>query len=326
MTLNTRRPTGKPSWPILNLAGREGAGKSWSAAEASASDLIGRTLWVGVGEDAPDEYSLIPGADFEIVEHDGKYLSILTALTEIAALPPLTEGKQTLLVLDSGTRMWQLITDNAQATANARAARKAAKYNKSAPSGDQQITMDLWNVAATQWGHIVDTLRAHRGPSIITTRLDQVAIVENGQPTTEKAWKVQAHKSLPYDVSAQVEMEERGKYRISKVKSARLQLEHPKDWPNFTVDALWRALGLHEVETAPRHHDAPTVAAEDEPEAGERDWIADADAAASSAAASKIGAAAAAVLGKDHEIVDRIRQIVTEKREAVAALDAEAGS
>lgn len=73
MTLKTRQPTGKPSWPILLLAGREKAGKSWAAVAASASDLIGRTLYIGIGEDDPDEYALIPGASFEIVEHDGTY-------------------------------------------------------------------------------------------------------------------------------------------------------------------------------------------------------------------------------------------------------------
>ena len=55
--LRTRRPSGKPSWPIVLIAGAEKAGKSWACAAASGSDLIGRTLWIGLGEDDPDEYA-----------------------------------------------------------------------------------------------------------------------------------------------------------------------------------------------------------------------------------------------------------------------------
>src|SRR5690606_14747062 len=78
--LQTRKPSGLPSWPILLLAGREKAGKSWAAVSASASPLVGRTLYIGIGEDDPDEYSIIPGADFEIVVHDGTFPGILAAV------------------------------------------------------------------------------------------------------------------------------------------------------------------------------------------------------------------------------------------------------
>ena len=107
MTLKTRKPTGKPAWPIMLIAGAEKAGKTYSAAQASASKLIGRTLWVGVGEDDPDEYGALPGVRFEIVEHDGTYRGILAALTACAA-EPMEEGRPNLIVLDSATRLWDL--------------------------------------------------------------------------------------------------------------------------------------------------------------------------------------------------------------------------
>ena len=37
MTLITRKPTGKPPWPIMLIAGVEKSGKTYSAAQASAS-------------------------------------------------------------------------------------------------------------------------------------------------------------------------------------------------------------------------------------------------------------------------------------------------
>lgn len=320
--MRTRKPTGKPSWPITLLAGAEKAGKSYSAALAAASDLIGATYWVGIGEDSPDEYGLL--ADFDIVEHDGTYQGILTALTEIAALPKLGDEKQVLLVVDSMTRLWDLITDNAQATANKRAVAKAKKYNKAEPSGDVQITMDLWNAAKSQWGHVMDAIRAHQGPSLLTARLESVTVMDaQGQPTKEKQAKVKAEKSLPYDVGAVIEMPVRGETYITGVRSVRLQLPERTLVKDFTVDMFWRKLGLHDTETGKRTHDAPvvTAAAVDDTE---RDWVAEADAATSSAEASKIGAAAAVVLGKDHEIVEQIRNIVTEKRGLHAVETAEA--
>lgn len=238
MTLKTRQPTGKPSWPILLLAGREKAGKTWAAVAASASDLIGRTLYIGIGEDDPDEYALIPGASFEIVEHDGTYPGILQAVTDAAAEP--AGDKPTLLIVDSMTRLWNLIGDNMQAIANTRA------KGRRNPNGDYTISADLWNVAAGQWQDVMDTLRSHMGPVILTARLDSVAVMENGQPTTQKEWKIQGHKSLPFDAAAIVEMRERGQFLLTGVKSARVQLQRPEPMKEFTVDALWARLGLSE--------------------------------------------------------------------------------
>jgi len=245
MPLTTRKPTGLPAWPILLLAGREKAGKSWAAITASASPLIGRTLYIGIGEDDPDEYALIPGADFDIVVHDGTYPGLLAAVREAVAEP--AGELPTLIILDSATRLWNLIGDNMQAVANTR-----AKGRRNA-AGDYTISADLWNVAAGQWQDVMDALRVHHGPSIITARLDSVAVMENGQPTTQKEWKVQAHKSLVFDATAIIEMRERGQFLITGVKSARVQLDKPKPFPDFTVDTLWERLGLTDG-TAERTH------------------------------------------------------------------------
>lgn len=239
MTLQRRKPTGKPSWPILLLAGREKAGKSWAAVEASASQLVGQTLYIGIGEDDPDEYSLIPGADFDIVIHDGTFPGILQAIRDAVAEPPV-DGLPTLIIVDSMTRLWNLIGDNMQAIANQR-----AKGRKNA-AGDYTISADLWNVAADQWKDVMDALREHQGPAIVTARLDSVAVMENGSPTSQKEWKVQAHKSLVFDASAIIEMRERGQFLITGVKSARVQLDKPKQFPDFTVATLWDRLGLTE--------------------------------------------------------------------------------
>lgn len=264
--LQTRKPTGKPSWPIVLLAGREKAGKSWAAVSASASPLIGRTLYVGIGEDDPDEYSLIPGADFDIVLHDGTYRGILGALKSAVAEP---QGENpTMIIVDSMSRLWSLIQDNMQEIANQR-----AKGRRNAASGDYTISTDLWNVAAGQWADVMDVLRAHRGPVLLTARLDSVAIMENGQPTTQKEWKVQAHKTLVFDVAAVVEMRERGKFLLTGVKSARMQLDKPVEVPEFTIEKFWSRLGLEDGTGERAHSGARAESADPAKRPMKENWV-----------------------------------------------------
>ena len=238
MTIQTRKPTAKPSWPVLLLAGAEKAGKSYACALASSSEKVGRTLWVSVGETDPDQYGAIPGADFEIVQHDGTVRGILGVLVEIASLPPAEDGRPTLLVVDSMTRLWEMVTDQLQATADAR----AKKSNK---GPDAPISMDLWNRGKGMWKHIVQAINAHQGPVLLTARLEPVTVLdEKGKPTPIKADKIKTEKSLPYDVDGVVQMPERGRTIISGLRSVVVKLDGPTEYPDFTVDSLWSSLGL----------------------------------------------------------------------------------
>lgn len=241
MPIKTRRPTGIPPWPILLLAGVPKAGKSYASAAASASDLIGRTLWITIGEDEPDELGEIPGADFEIVEHDGTYRGIVQAVHD--AVDELRgDTKPGLIVIDSMTALWGLLSDEAQVTANQRRSRRAGGSDNEA-----QITMDLWNVAKKRWYAVVDLLRAHQGPVLLTARLEQVLVMDDrGQPTKDRTWKVQAHKSLPWDVGGIVEMPAPGVAMLTGCRSLRMPVPdgEKRPLPDFTVDGLWRAMGL----------------------------------------------------------------------------------
>ena len=262
MTLRTRQPTGKPPWPIVLITGAEKAGKTYACAEASSSPHIGRTFWVSIGEDDPDEYGAIPGARFEIVEHQGTYRSILQALTDAAAEPP-ADGRPNLLVVDSGTRLWDLLCDEQQVEANRRARAKAERQRRSPSEDDAVITMDQWNAAKQRWAHCIDVLREHPGPSIVTARLDTVTVVDSGgNPTKDKDKKVKAEKSLPSEVGVIVEMPVRGEAWLTGVRSLRLQLTEPRvRLQDFTVQSLWDALGVTEAGgTTPRQHTANNAA------------------------------------------------------------------
>ena len=265
--MQTRKPTGKPHWPLVLLSGTEKSGKSYAAAAASASPLIGQTYWISFGEDDPDEYGQI--GRFEIVEHDGTYRDLLRAIDEVNQLP--AGGKPTLLVLDSSTRVWDMLKDETQEVAWRRAKAKAERSRQRFDKAADEVkpSMDLWNLAAQRWAHIMAALREHSGPVIVTARLDEVNVIgRNDQPTGEKAWSIQAHKSLPYDVGAIVEF--RG-YRNALVRGVRsLRWQHSPDdlvpMREFTVESLWTVMGL--ADATDRSH--ATVDAEKSVAADER--------------------------------------------------------
>ena len=71
MEFKTRKPSCKASFPLMLLAGIEGAGKTWAAVEATGMESVDRAFFIEVGESQADAYGAVPGADFEIIEHDG---------------------------------------------------------------------------------------------------------------------------------------------------------------------------------------------------------------------------------------------------------------
>lgn len=251
--LKTRQPSGKPSWPLILLAGAEKTGKTYAAAALSASTLIDRTFWIEVGEGSADLYGALPGARYEIVEHDGSFNNI-GLMARLATEQPI-ETKPHLLVIDSMTEVWDMLADEQQLIANRRAADKGRRS-----ASDATITMDQWNAAKKRWRRLLDVLRQHNGPVVLITRLEQVSVVgPDGKPTTEKTWKIRAEKNLPFDVEVIVEMPRPREAYLTGVRSLKLQVppgEHVP-YPDFTLDGLLRDMGFGEVETSPRSYVGP---------------------------------------------------------------------
>lgn len=260
--LATRKPTGLPTWPMLLVAGGQKCGKTYTAAELSASDLIDRTFMVEVGEGAVDQYGAIPGARFEILEHDGTFMSIARQIWAATLVPRGPSGKPHAICLDSATEVWDLVTSEQQELANARRDRKNANSNRPTAEGadDAVITMDQWNSAKKRWRALVDLLRSHDGPVIWTARFEEVATIDaNGRPIEgKKAWKIRTEKNLPFEVDGIIEIPEPRKHYVTGIRSLRFQLDpgEKRHVPGFTIDAMLRALGLDE-EVGVRHYVAP---------------------------------------------------------------------
>jgi hypothetical protein len=253
---------------MLCIAGIEKSGKSYSAAQFSASDLIDRTFYIELGEGAADQYGEIAGARYEINEHDGTFNSILGQAQASVAAP--RGDRPHAIVVDSLTELWDLLSDEAQAKANRRAAMKAAEKKRPAPAEDVQITMDLWNEAKKKWRRFLDVLRVHDGPVILLARLELVVVMEGGKPSEAREWKIRAEKNLPFECDAIVKMYAPQSAFLTGVRSTRLQVPPGKELPlpQFTIDGLLRSLGLDEVgATAPRSYTAPRVDLSEAPDA-----------------------------------------------------------
>lgn len=167
-----------------------------------------------------------------------------------------------LVVVDSISHIWSLLSSMAQQEATARQLRKEAKYGRKPsqpPADEAPVSMDLWNIAADRWWAVIDVLRAHQGPVIATAMLELVTLMKDGKPTTDKEWKIQGHKSLPGAVGVIVKMPQRGQALLSGVRSLRLKFpdEHPV--PGLTIDRLWREMGLADGQVGERHHSSAHV-------------------------------------------------------------------
>lgn len=248
MALTTRKPSGLAPWPVVLLAGRPKAGKSYTAALFSASEVIGRTFWIEVGETTADQYGAIPGVRYEIVGHDGSYAGIRKAIRDACA-EPNEPGRPNAIVIDSFGKIWELLSDEAQVMANRREAAKAARQKKPAPDPDADFTVgtDLWNRAKKRWYVLLNELQAFAGPVILLSRLDETTVMSpSGEPTKDKVWKAKAQKDLVFDVDVVMEARAFQEWQLTGVRSVTYQLPKSgtKVIPDFSVEKLLIGLGV----------------------------------------------------------------------------------
>lgn len=207
-TLNTRQPTGVVPWPLVLIEGPEKTGKSFSAAVLSASSKVGRTLWLDWGEGAADEYGAVDGARYEVIEHDGTWASIMgqiAAAKEEAQRAKDAGELPVVLVLDSITCEWESLKDWASDRAKTTSANRAKLQRD--PNAEVQVTMNLWNDAASRHRKLMTVLMTFPGVVIITARGGETALVENGRPVEgKKSYRVEGHKSLAFDASCWIRL------------------------------------------------------------------------------------------------------------------------
>lgn len=211
--LATRKPTGAVPYPLVLIEGGEKTGKSYACAALSASKRVGRTFWLDIGEGAADEYGAIPGADYDILCHDGTWESIIGQVraAKAEAQRAAAAGEPpAVLVVDSITAEWELLKD----WASDRARKSHTNREKLArdPNAEVTVPMNCWNDAASRHRQLMTLLMTFPGIVAVTARGGEVAAVGgDGKPIEgQKAYRVEGHKSLAYDATVWVRLSHNG--------------------------------------------------------------------------------------------------------------------
>lgn len=239
MTLKTRKPTGAVPWPLILVEGSEKSGKSYSLAVLSASDKVGPMYWVDLGEGSQDEYGAVPGARYEIVEHEGTFASIYAAVEEIHALAAAAAKageKPVVLGIDSMTAEWEWLKDWATDRA------KGSKSNKAKlardPHAEIVVSSNYWNDANTRHRKLMKLLMTFPGIAVITARGKYVASIgENGQPIEgKKEYRVEGQKTLAFDASCWVRVSRDGPAVVVGARSVHSGVRPGRDEPQPLPD------------------------------------------------------------------------------------------
>ena len=286
MALKTRRPTGRVPWPLILVEGPEKAGKSWMCAELSASDKVGQTYWLDIGEGAADEYGAIPGARYLIVEHDGTFAQILNAVAEIKALAEKAAAAgepPVVLVIDSATAEWELLKGQADHKARERLARRGKRLQ---PDETPTISTDLWNDANSKHRKLMTHLMTFPGIVVMTARGKWVASIDDsGRPIEgRREYRVEGQKGLAFDASVWIRVSRDHPPQVVGARSVhagiRPGVDEPREVPDLTLEKVIFDVLRCDPKTA---HVRDLVELKvDEPEPGEvpqptaiRDWALD---------------------------------------------------
>lgn len=261
----TFRPNGLPSWPMLLIAGRGKTGKSYAAYEASGSDLIGRTFVIVFGERIEHEYGKIPGARFEFVDLDAyggqNYKGLMGAISA-AIGEPSEDGKPNHIVVDSAGRVWNWLCDEADRVARVRYAdkKKLSKIPTASTVADEiTISSDLWNSATSLWMDFLDLLKTHTGPVTLTSLIEEVTDFKDGKPSKDRIWRISGQKRFSADVDVVVELPVYREAYVTGMRSMKWEMvetgNHTREnrFHDFTVDKLWRTMGMDGAVTAAQH-------------------------------------------------------------------------
>lgn len=243
--IRSRKPTGSVPWPLVLVEGAEKSGKSYACAQFSASERVGATYWLDLGEGAADEYAAIPGARYQVLIHDGTWPQIIGQVEAVHAEAhrALDAGeKPVVLVVDSMTAEWDMLKD--WVSTRARSAPKARQILAKDPDAEIRPPMNLWNDAAERHARLMHLLMTFPGIALVTARGKEVSSLDdNGRPIpNSKEHKVEGHKNLAFDCTAWVRLSRDAAPLVVGVRSVHAGLrpgvDKPQAEPDFTIEWL----------------------------------------------------------------------------------------
>lgn len=228
MALKTRRPTRRTGWPRILISGNDKSGKSWSVAEFSKSERVGRTVVVVLGEDESrwDEYGNIEGSRFELAVWDGTWRSLMEtveAAKEEAARAVAAGEPPFVLAVDTMTAVWESLKD--WATERARNSKKNRAILEQDPDAEIDVSSNYWNDARARHRSLMRVLLTFPGIVVLICRGSEVTLFQNGQPVANKTtWSVECEKNLPFDVSAHVQLARDARPKLASASGVHVQI------------------------------------------------------------------------------------------------------
>jgi hypothetical protein len=217
--LRTRKAVAGMDWPYVLLAGGEFSGKSYELAKLAGSGRFCRAWRIAIGEN-PEEYHEI--ADWDIVEHDGSVYEITSALQQIDAavrVQPMIDGKPHLVVFDSGSQFWTMLSKIAEARSfKSDEAREALLRN---PNATVRVEQQYWNAVNSMWQTVENLLRRMPAVCVMTARAKEVVQVINGRPDNDrpKKFKPAIQVEGPYATTLYVRLDREA---VPQVMGARM--------------------------------------------------------------------------------------------------------
>lgn len=256
MALKTRRPTGAISWPLILLAGEAKTGKTYTSAQFTGDERVGRSFWLDLGEGCADEYGAVPGADYEIIDHDGTWIDIIGQIEEVRdiAAAALAKGeKPILLVIDSMTAEWSMLSQ--WADTRARRSTNNKKLLAEDPDAEIDITSNYWNDATSRHNRLMNILKTFPGIVVMTAlETEKTQFGPGGKPVkgAPKVAKPDAQKRLGADSTAWLRLAQDHEPTIVGLRSVKYTIrpgvDRPRPIPDFSLGKL--VFELMGVETA----------------------------------------------------------------------------
>lgn len=243
--LKTRRPSGKSPWPLILIEGSEKTGKTYACAQLTASDRISRSYWLDIGEGSADEYGLVPGADYEIIEHDGTWGAIIDAVADVREIAEkaLANGEgPVLLVIDSMTAEWELL--KTWTASRARSSRSNKKKLAEDSNAEIVISHNYWNDSNDRHRKLMKMIMTFPGPVVVTARGKEVAAMgEDGRPIEgQKDYSVEGQKALAYDAAVWVRLSRKSPPTVVGIRAPlfgiRPGIDNPKELPDLSLENI----------------------------------------------------------------------------------------
>lgn len=226
-----RQPTGRPGWPRILLSGAEGTWKSGTAAMLSAHPDLAPMFWleVGLGEQTADEYGRLPGVNYRIIDHNGRWDDMIGQLDAHWHLAKAAEEARTAphpLAIDSMTAIDTMLKEMGDDRARKREAQKIARRSGDTTipwnaDYDAQMSPDLWNLIRKRHRNLMRYVLTWPGPVVLTARERMATVFDGEKPTGQKDWTLEARKDLPFDVTAWFRLHGHGRAEVMKLRSVK---------------------------------------------------------------------------------------------------------